>query len=93
MTKNFDCLHCFVKGRVQGVGFRNWVLKQSTKYKFNGWVKNCDNGEVEIKVTGNINKLRVFLVALQKGPLLAKVEGINYDISKSSLLNSFRVLR
>ena len=93
MNKDFDCLHCFVKGRVQGVGFRNWVLKQSIKYKFNGWVKNCDNGEVEIKVTGNIDKLRIFLVALQKGPFLAKVEEINFDISKSPLLDSFRVLR
>lgn len=93
MTKNFSCLHCFVQGRVQGVGFRNWVQKQSIKYTFNGWVKNCENGDVEIKISGEINKIKEFLLDLKKGSVLAKVERINYGINQDSIEPGFKVIR
>ena len=39
-------IYCSITGKVQGVGFRNWVKKKSIKYTLTGWVKNCENNIV-----------------------------------------------
>ena len=44
--------HIFVEGRVQGVGFRYFVLMHAQSYGLTGSVKNLDNGLVEIYVQG-----------------------------------------
>ena len=93
MNKSLSCLHCFVHGLVQGVYLRNWVQKQSTKYTFNGWVRNCENGDVEIRVAGDINKIKNFLSDLKKGSLLAKIEQIYYDINHEVIEPGLSVLK
>jgi acylphosphatase len=41
-----------VKGRVQGVGFRWFVEREAQLLAVGGWVRNCDDGSVEVLVMG-----------------------------------------
>jgi len=45
-------VHLRVKGRVQGVGFRWFVRVAARRLRLSGWVKNHDDGSVEIVAAG-----------------------------------------
>jgi acylphosphatase len=44
--------HIVFTGRVQGVGFRFVVFRAANRYQLAGWVRNCDDGSVEMVVQG-----------------------------------------
>lgn len=70
-------VHITVKGRVQGVGYRNWTYSQAKLLKLTGWVKNLPSGDVEIAVEGPEGALQSFLTFLKAGPALAKVTSVD----------------
>jgi acylphosphatase len=70
-------IHVTVKGRVQGVGYRNWTYSQAKLLKLTGWVKNLPEGDVEIAAEGSEGALQSFLTFLKAGPSLAKVSSVD----------------
>jgi acylphosphatase len=54
-------LHLFYTGKVQGVGFRYAVLDIARQQKVSGWVKNLDDGRVEIIAQASEDILKDFL--------------------------------
>ncbi|WP_394527082.1 acylphosphatase [Lacrimispora sp. JR3] len=50
--------HIFVIGRVQGVGFRFRVQCLASGYKLTGWVRNLDDGRVEMELQGSEDRMR-----------------------------------
>ncbi|MFD1696886.1 acylphosphatase [Roseibium aestuarii] len=62
-----------VRGRVQGVGYREWTVRQARALKLRGWVRNRQDGSVEIRVAGEEESLRAFVSRLREGPALARV--------------------
>lgn len=65
-----------VKGRVQGVGYRNFVLQLARKFSLTGWVRNCSNGDVECEAQGSEQDLERFFQQLEVGHPWARVERI-----------------
>lgn len=65
-------------GRVQGVGFRQFVQKEATALKIAGSVRNKEDGTVLIIAQGSREKLDDFLEVVQKGSLLSHVSGVSY---------------
>lgn len=72
-------LHAVVSGRVQGVGFRNFVEYRAVALDLNGWVRNLYSGEVEVLAEGNENALAFFLSDLEKGPSSARVIDVQVE--------------
>jgi acylphosphatase len=75
-------LHAYVTGRVQGVGFRYFVMQAAMDRKLTGWVRNRYNGQVEVLAEGEHDALNGFLVQLRRGPVSAVVENVQYDFSE-----------
>ncbi len=69
-------LRLIVKGRVQGVGFRWYVVDAARRLDLAGWVKNCDDGTVEIAAAGREDALSKLEIAVKNGPRGAHVSGI-----------------
>ena len=46
------CLHCFISGRVQGVYFRRETCNQAQALQLTGWVRNLQDGQVEVVICG-----------------------------------------
>ena len=57
-----------VSGRVQGVGYRYFACEKAQHYGISGWVRNCDNGDVELEAQSSGEILDLFCAALHKGP-------------------------
>jgi acylphosphatase len=77
-------LHFLVKGRVQGVGFRWFVQREAAELGLNGWVKNTDQGDVEVVAAGDEALLAELKVALRKGSRGSRVDAvIEHELAES----------
>jgi len=66
-----------VTGRVQGVGYRNFVEHLAGKIQIDGYVRNRRDGSVEVLAIGTPEKLLQLRKALEKGPMMARVSGVS----------------
>lgn len=66
-----------VRGRVQGVGFRYFVEQAANAVGLRGWVRNDDDGAVEVYAVGTPDQLSEISGLLRKGPRLAEVRGVD----------------
>jgi acylphosphatase len=65
-----------LSGRVQGVGFRWFVLNNAQSLGIRGWVANMDDGSVEVVGQASEDTLATFATILAKGPPAARVTDI-----------------
>jgi acylphosphatase len=69
-------LEAVVRGRVQGVGFRYFVLRVASGIGLTGWVANEPDGSVRAVAEGPRPALEQLLDALRDGPPGAQVEAV-----------------
>jgi acylphosphatase len=69
-------LHFLVRGRVQGVGFRWFVHREASELELNGWVRNTEDGDVEVVVAGEEDRLGELRTALSRGPRGSRVDKV-----------------
>jgi acylphosphatase len=72
-------VHYLVKGRVQGVGFRWFVQREAAEIGLRGWVRNTDQGDVEIVAAGEAEDLADLEYALRKGSRGSRVDAVLRD--------------
>jgi len=68
-----------VSGRVQGVGYRNYVEHLAGKLGLHGFVRNRRDGSVEVQAIGSPDRLKHLRFALEKGPMLAYVTDVREE--------------
>ena len=69
-------VHFKVEGLVHGVFFRTEAQKKAQELGLAGWVKNCDDGSVEIHAEGPADKLKELEQWCWRGPERAKVHDV-----------------
>ncbi len=77
-------LHVVIQGRVQGVGFRMFVLDKARSLQLTGWTRNRRNGDVEVLAEGTRPMLETFLTHLRSGPPVAKVIHLDLEWGEAS---------
>ena len=75
-------LHAKVTGRVQGVGFRYFVLNSATQFGLTGWARNRRDGSVEVIAEGELDSLKQLVGALRKGPKSSIVRDLKTNIQE-----------
>ena len=66
-------LRLVIRGRVQGVGFRDAAVQAAFELGVSGWVRNRREGHVEAQVQGEPAAVERFAVWCRRGPPLARV--------------------
>lgn len=85
-------LHAVVKGRVQGVGFRASTQHEANKLGLAGWVRNLQDGGVELEAEGDAAALERLLAYLQGGPRTAHVDSVTVTwLDPANLPRPFQV--
>jgi acylphosphatase len=72
-------LDALVRGRVQGVGFRYFVLREARRLDLDGWTSNEADGSVRVVADGPRETLEILLDALREGPPASVVERVVVD--------------
>ena len=84
-------MHCIVKGKVQGVWFRQSTLEQAEVLGLTGWVRNNDNGEVELLACGEEDALNRLKRWLWQGPKHAQVQEVLIEEVPEQVFDQFSI--
>lgn len=81
----------WVRGRVQGVGYRYFAQKAAAGLGLTGYTRNLDDGRVEIYAVGAAETLSQFAGMLHKGPMWADVRGVEEQEAAVQHYGSFTI--
>jgi acylphosphatase len=87
------CAHFRVRGHVQGVFFRTTTEAVARRLALNGWVRNCENGDVELTACGTASQLDELEKWLWRGPANARVTDVQRVPVRGELFDGFEVRR
>ncbi len=68
--------HLLITGRVQGIGFRDWLVAEANRLGLDGWVRNIGYDKVEALIAGDTEAVEECLRACRRGPPMAAVDSI-----------------
>lgn len=71
-------VRAIVKGRVQGVGFREWTCREADALGLWGWVRNRPDGSVELMAAGPEDQVQALLDRCREGPSSASVTEVDH---------------
>jgi acylphosphatase len=83
--------HLLIQGEVQGVFFRDSARKEALKLGISGWVKNLENGDVELMVQGDESSLHQFLDWCKQGPPKAVVRDVVLTKKEGLIFHGFKI--
>jgi acylphosphatase len=87
-------VHFLIRGRVQGVGFRWFVHRESAELGLRGWVRNTDAGEVEVVAAGDAETIAELRAELRKGSRGSRVDAViehELEEAEGELLGAFEI--
>lgn len=83
-----------ISGEVQGVGFRYFAQRSSARHQVRGYVKNLDDGRVEVLAEGTAKAVDAFRLNLAAGPTYSRVGQVEeLVLEPSGLYSTFRIER
>ena len=71
-----------VRGRVQGVGYRDAAVREARRLGVMGWVRNEDDGAVRVHAEGSEDAVARLTEFLREGPRLAEVDEVEVETAK-----------
>lgn len=86
-------VHLLIKGKVQGVFYRQTAREVAKDIGITGWVRNTPDGDVEITATGSKEALQSYIDWCHEGPAMAKVTGVQITAVDEQPFDTFEVKR
>ncbi len=85
--------HVFISGKVQGVGYRHFTMKQASHLNINGWVRNLPDGRVEAVFEGDREIVEKMIHWCYEGSPSAVVRDVTVKYSETEGLEDFEIRR
>jgi len=82
-----------IYGKVQGVGFRNFIFLHAKKLNVKGYVKNNPDGTVEAVFEGDEDNINKMIELCKKGPKRARVDKIDIKDIEINNYQDFKIIR
>lgn len=79
----------YVSGKVQNIGYRDWVVRRAQNLGVTGWVRNLRDGRVELLVNGEEERTSALIEQLREGPPLARVDHVEAHAAEERLPKGF----
>jgi acylphosphatase len=84
----------YIRGMVQGVGFRFFAQRSAARHQIRGYVRNLDDGRVEALAQGNERAVEAFKHDLAAGPTYSSVEEVEEIVLEPTrTYSAFRIER
>ena len=90
-VKPIDAKRWFIRGRVQGVGYRYFAQRAAVELGLTGYARNLDDGRVEVYAAGPVAKLSETAGMLHCGPRWSDVRGVEEQEAAVQDYGSFRI--
>ena len=70
-----------IAGRVQGVGYRDWMVAKARDLGVSGWVRNRRDGSVEALIAGEVAAVEELSRLCRRGPRFSEVSSITEELA------------
>jgi acylphosphatase len=77
--------HLIIRGRVQGVGYRDALRDEAERLNVSGWVRNRRDGSVEALVQGASEAVDAIVAWARRGPSIARVTDLRVNPAPAEL--------
>lgn len=81
----------FIRGQVQGVGYRYFAQRAAVGLGLTGYARNLDDGRVEVYAAGRAEKLEELAGMLRRGPRWSDVRGVEQMEAAVQEAGEFRI--
>lgn len=81
-----------IEGRVQGVGYRQWMAGSARGLGLRGFVRNIADGRVEAIVAGSPERIEQLIRRAQRGPKSAWVSNVSRESTTAPTQTGFDIL-
>ena len=82
----------YINGTVQGVFFRMFVKENAERYNVKGFVRNLEDGRIEVFLEGNVNEVNKMIELCKKGPKHAQIRNVEIKPERFQDFKVFKVL-
>ena len=87
------CYRLRITGRVQGVAYRDWMVRAARAAGVVGWVRNRADGSVEALVAGPPGAVDALVADCRHGPPAARVDNVERSVEQAPDLFDFVMRR
>jgi len=85
-------IRLYITGTVQGIFFRAFVKENAERYNVKGFVRNLEDGRIEIFLEGNAEDVNKMIELCRKGPKQAQIRKVEEKPEKFQDFKAFKVL-
>lgn len=85
-------IRIYISGIVQGVFFRAFVKENAERYNVKGFVRNLEDGRVEVFLEGDTNDVNKMIELCKQGPKHSKITNVEEKEEKFQDMKNFKVL-
>ncbi|HIH52350.1 MAG TPA: acylphosphatase [Nanoarchaeota archaeon] len=85
-------IRLYISGLVQGIFFRSFVKENAEKLNIKGFVRNLEDGRVEVFIEGNFEDVVKMVELCKKGPKHSEIKKVEEKSERFQDLKSFKVL-
>ena len=82
----------YIDGTVQGVFFRMFVKENAERYNVKGFVRNLEDGKIEVFLEGNVDEVSKMIELCRKGPKHAQIRNVEIKPERFQDFKVFKVL-
>lgn len=82
----------YIDGTVQGVFFRQFIKENGERYDVKGFVRNLEDGRVEVFIEGNVDNVNKMIELCKKGPKHAQIRKVEIKEERFQGFREFKAL-
>ena len=82
----------YIDGTVQGIFFRMFVKENAERYNVKGFVRNLEDGKIEVFLEGDVNNVNKMIELCKKGPKHAQIRNVDMKPERFQDFKTFKVL-
>lgn len=85
-------IRLYISGTVQGVLFRAFIKENAERYNVKGFVRNLDDGRVEVFLEGNSDEVNKMIEICKKGPRHSQIRNVEEKVERFQDFKTFKLL-
>ena len=85
-------IRLYISGTVQGLFFRGFVKENAEKLNLKGFVRNLEDGRVEVFIEGNTDSIKKMIELCKKGPKHSEIKKIEEKVERFQDFKQFKIL-
>lgn len=85
-------LRLYITGTVQGIFFRDFVKENAERYNVKGFVRNLEDGRVEVFLEGDFDDVNKMIELCKQGPKHSQIQNVEEKEEKFQDFKTFKVL-